>query len=358
LWQVVIQPPRITGVQIDPDTRRAIQVRYGNDAAWVTLHEFPPNRAIRLSQGALANLGIHGRQIVAAGSETQLDDESNVLAAFDSAGEERWRIPLHSERWPAYSVRKRWGVVWCVLAADVDGAPGDEFIVGAHDRANHPSRISLINAGSGEVSSSFWHFGHLHGVRVVYEYFDDGRPAILAWGLNGRLDAWETGPRPGERQFAHWDVVAVVMVLDPREMNGVGPPATDSGRELVFPFARPWAYAFMDLPYTRGMDAVPERGAVRGQQHPKPPAASHSANIQEVRDALQRPEQDSGPWFELIIVGAYEGEKSRTLASLIVDRNLELRLVGPSGEPDKPTATKEYWNQYWHPIIQNGVNLD
>ena len=211
----------------------------------------------------------------------------------------------------------------------------------ASDPHYYPSRLSTVDPHTGKVWRSFWHFGHLHRVVVLPDFFNDTRPAILAWGVNNKLDGFGDGLRGNERQLAHWDLVPVVMILDPANMDGLGPPPTN--RIPSIPAARPHAYAFLDMPFSSDVPRI-EVGGARGDSAKRGEIAGIAGLGLSPFDARD----GTGPWLTVDIVAPDCG-RGRNRALLTVDRNLQVRAVEvDSGDVLGRSA------EYWRPIIQNG----
>lgn len=350
------RPPRITYVGIDPYTHSAVQVRYGDETTPKTFLPFPAGT--ELTAAVLVDVDGQGLQVVVVGSDSPLDEAGNVLIAFERSRAELWRRPLHSKlQWPDCGPAPEWWLVRHMISGDLDGVLGEELVVVAHDPQEYATRISLVDPTSGEVRHTFWHFGHIWGIRLLAGYFKDGRPALLAWGLNNKLDGFDDELRAGEQQFAHWDKVPVVMILDPLNMDGLSPPRTAPSRELNLPPARPIAYAVLDLASRRTEPYIRDGQAPRKEPRPTNLAADHVATIQDVDNALHCNDEATAPWLRLVIQSG--DDNSIKFPNPIVDRNLELCDLTPitvSGDTIGITRDYwfQYWGRYWRVIVKNG----
>ncbi len=336
----------ITDVRIDPDTRLSIQARYGDDPRWRRFHPFA-SEIKEVSDVVRADLDGRGRLAVVASVDKALDS-GDSLFAFDAEGRSTWSMDLSSGRqWPDCGPSTQW-MSGALATADVDNEPGDEIVVVAHDDHEYPTRVSIIDPRTEEIKATFWHMGHISCMWVVPDFFGSGQPAIIAQGKNNKLDGFFE-PRPDDpEKLADWDVVSVVMILDPRDMlrqgDGLGPPQT---ARVDIPSSIPYAYAFVGPPPSEEEGSVSPGG---GQAtDPRPGELTH---ITSVLDAPYRPGDDTGPWFAMQVE---QPEDGRT-AIFIVDRNLALvRIIVADGIR---TATDDaYWRKYWRPIIQNGKYL-
>ncbi len=355
VWLVstlLLGPDSITDARLDPDTRRAIQVRYGDDPDWKTFKRYPTDSAIELTEPVLVDVDGSGTRFIVVGSATPFDDKNNVLIAYDRSAEEKWRIALHSELdWPDISSLKKWWEVLHVIHADVDGVPGEELVVVASDPEEYPTRISVIDPQTGEIPTSYWNPGDIRDIRLI-PYFDDGRPTIVAWGYNNKLDGYDDGLRDGKKQLTNWRIVSVLMILDPMDMDGLGPPYT---KRLPLPKARPLEYAFLDMPYARGVADVPVINAGEKAIPANALKPSYFAEVYEVRPALRRSDEDgSDTCLRIVIHWGREDAEGFEYANLTVDRHLNLRLIEPVRWHEDAEKVKEHWDRYWTPIIQDG----
>ncbi len=345
---------QITAVQIDQDTQRAVQVRYGNEASWSTFGNSLVREDISLQKAIVVDVDGRGRQLVVAGSRASLDEDGSVLIAFDRHRKEQWRIPLHSMvQWPDCDTPSWYWPVRNIFAVGLEGEPGEAVGVVASDPHDYPTRLSLIDPHTGKETQSFWHFGHINGVMVLPSFFPDGRPAILAWGLNNKLDGFNDGVRYDELQLAHWDQVSVIMILDPSELEGLGPPLTH--RMPGTKSARPYAYAFLDRACEVGTSYVPEKHPAEREMVVKDLTAHDIAYLESVQIAPRRGDDGSDPWFELYITAHLGGGKMLRGPYLTVDRHLKLRHVERKIFPTaRERGTRAFWERHWKRVVEKG----
>jgi len=369
--QYLLVPPRITNVNIVGPARRTVEILYSNGTRLLA-DPFDPNREIRLSTAAVAEIDDRRSQAVVVGAiEPPLDEHNSVLAALDRTGRELWRIPLHSElrQWPDCDASPLpcWGV-YTILSADfLDETPGQELIVCAHNVYDYPQRISLIRPRDGGVLSTFWHFGHVEEIRILPDFFSPGRPGIVAWAFANKLDGFGRedrddagrGLRGAELRFAHWHQVLAVMILDPANMHGIGPPPADPSRWSSGgppgPEVLPYAYAFLDLPMNATAKRIPWLAGPDGRPAPHYVEPDFDAAIQWVK-YLGSASDKRAEQFEVCLGGTSD---SVTYPRLIVDGNLNLLRAGsvPHHEPQRGKDAG-FWRPYWRPIIQNGRYVD
>jgi hypothetical protein len=74
-------------------------------------------------------------------------------------------------------------------------------------------------------------------------FFSDGRPALVVWGTNNKLDGFNTPHAADPPRLTRHDMVPVLMILDPGALDGIAPPFSD--RVDLSP-ADVWAYGFFD----------------------------------------------------------------------------------------------------------------
>ena len=311
---------------------------------------------------AIAQLA-DGRQVVVVGCHDPLDTAGSTLIAFDPNGRELWRrnpVPRPPRRWPDAPDAWYWRPTG-FAAGDLDGLPGDELVVVANHPDEYPTRLSVVDAATGDFRSTVWHFGQLQeGLAIVDRFFDDHRPAVVAWGQGNKLDGFEDSLRGPERQFAHWGKVPVVMIQRPNHMDGLAPPPVDPLRlaELGWPAVEParvWAYAFLDLPVSDDEPYVPSpRIAIPEWRDSMPDA--FAVNVRLVWTSPALPGAHLDLWTA---VGAADEVRVHG-ARLELDQNLALLDIGePSPEAHGKRGTdKAFWEQYWHVIMRDGAYVD
>ena len=230
-----------------------------------------------------------------------------------------------------------------VLASDADGRPGDEVFVSARDMYEYPTRIAQVDPRTGVVRASFWHYGEIVTSALVPGYFADGRPALLAFGLNNKLDGFNT-PQPGDDPpvTAH-AIVSVVMILDPLNLEGVGPPA--SARLPHLRAAAVHAYALLDAPAIppAGQEPLsPETGGV--------PPTTPIVRITSFRPAAYAACAADEPWF---VVGLQRSDSVRGPGTLVVDRNLAPQDFIPATGLEAQ-AKLALWGSRWRVLARAG----
>ena len=352
-WDFAGGPRRITAVRTDPDTRRAVQVQYGRDTNWYTLVRFPAG-AGEVESPRLAELDGHGRQAVVAGLAGPWNGAN--LFAFDTSGDVLWKTYLHDETgrlWPDCAQSASWRCL-ALERGDLDGRPGDELVVAVSEVDEYPTRISIVDANSGQVrpGTTFWHMGNVQHILIAEEFFEDGHAAIVAWGVNNKLDGFETPPYQRPSRPAGWDIVSVFMVLDPVDMQGLGPPPVNLVPHIRA--ATPYAYALVDLAGDsdgrRVADAGPGQPAERYRPAQMTRELIGGIGGVTVLPADARPNQRGR--FKIEIRWRSQDNLWLTRAYLRLARDLTLLDVVPV-DGEENGRTKAYWDQYWRPVIQN-----
>ncbi|MCK4341482.1 MAG: serine/threonine protein kinase [Phycisphaerae bacterium] len=331
---------RIAELIIDGTTHASLKVRYVGDADWHAWYDLGPFGADERIHGAVCvDLPEGGEQLVVVGTRTLSRD--GCVWAYDLDGNKRWSADLTPTiQWPDCAASMRF-ICRDVLCADLDGEPGDEILVVATDWHEYPTRLSILDSRDGRVRSTFWHMGNIDHVRIEPDFFDDGRAAIIAAGVNNKLDGFADGLRDDERRLADWDWVAVAMVLDPRRMGGLGPPSTS--RLPNVPPVRPYAYAFLNLPThftVRPVDPLRPRAA-----------PEDTASVSNLRIITEQIDGRDMPRIVLDIGRQHEAGHIVGRAVLKFDRDLRLCEVVPSPQEEEG-VTMEWWNEHWRPLIR------
>lgn len=348
----------IRSVQIDERRKWILLAYYGDDAEPKVFHDFSPD-IDRIRDAKLVDLDGHGERIVVAGLNKPVGGQN--LIALDAQGKELWRQDVSNVApdylWPDCGPPAHWSC-YMVIVGNLGGRAGDELVVVAKDTDSYPTRISRIDARSGQVVSTFWHMGQLEDVKIARDFFGPKQPAIIAWGTNNKLDGfgdpyppWPYKLEPDEDPpKTRYDHVNIAMVLDPDNMDGRGPPRTRRLDMEHFGAARPFAYAFLDRPMGKPTGSyVPEGGTER-----RFPTQQELGSIGRIEVPARA---DMGGDGHSITVYLDSPTTEVGGARLAVDRNLNVRkveFVTGSGL----YITEDYWREHWHPIIQNGAYVD
>lgn len=334
----------LTVVTADENDALQLLARFGHDGSLTPLHKFPFN-AGRITATALAHPANREHPIALAGVLQPVDGAT--LFAFDPNGVELWRRELPSDaiRWPDCGPPTKW---FCdgFLVANLDGVPGDEVALLARDQYEYPSCIELIDPGDGHARQTFYHYGHLSAPRLAPNFFDDGRPALLVCGLSNKLDGFSL-PRDGDPPpVTPYEWTGVAMILDPLNMQGLGPPYTKRTPELLH--ARPYAYGFLDRPTTGDHEYTPlYGGATRTTKREDVigivdfQVGRYEEDIENIQlnVAMSRPSGMPGP------------------GHLVVNRHLEpVNCVVSSGETEATSV--QFWQRVWHPLVQEFEPVD
>ncbi len=283
-----------------------------------------------------------GMQLVVVGLEQPYRDAG--LIAYTRLGERVWELSL-TERvdWPDCQPTTNWRCRCPLIPVELNDQPGEEVIVVGSDQFEYPTRIAVVDPQRGEILSSYFHLGHIYGATLLENYFSDGRPALLAWGTNNKLDGFFESrpqgmdPAAEDTPRTRHDHVSVVMLLDLDTFDGCGPPHTS---RLPFPAATPWAYGFVDIPQRIGH-----------QLDTPAPLSYEAAIVTEVRSGLYEPADGTGPWFT---IGLAEQRSQGTHVQLVLDRNLQPRGAVLSDAARQAGLTPEHFTRAWRPLFQQG----
>ncbi len=335
--------PPIMQVWVEEGQETTILARYGSDPTPRVFRAFRPE-IVSVRVPPLLDLDGNGWVAIVAALQKPLED--NNLFAYDAEGKEMWRISLSSStQWPDCGPSAH----WCcghVLAGDLDGKLGDELVVAAIDPHGYPTRISILDPRKGEILGTFWHMGHLIGMRIQRDFFGAGHPALIAWAYHNKLDGFDA-PLPGDaKPRTNRDVVTVAMVLDPADMDGLGPPLTDQEQLRDLAPARPFAYAFLNAEPPGGLNG--SDGPTDGLRSDEPMAAC----ISEIFPIGTPPARDGVACMNVTVT--LPGEPGW---HLFVDRNLALLKVEATGDQTRHGKLAD-WDGLWRPIIQDGMYLE
>lgn len=335
--------PRISAVRVEVNDRGkptgTVAARYADETQWRVFATVESQ-----ARAALVDLDGRGRQVVAVGTRPPVGED--CLFAFSADRELLWSMALTDGRqWPDNAPFTIWSCME-VLAANIDGEPGDELLVIASDSQQYPTRISILDPRTRVIRSTFWHYGRIHGMFVSPDFFSEGRHAIVAWASNNKLDGFEE-PQPGdERPRTRFDRVNAVMILDPLDMEGIGPP----GSERI-PDLRPapiYAYAFLDR--SIGLDNLIR--PLRPGEGERVSSASDVAVLVGVYPADVPADKQTAPWFFVGVDQPNPGYQHR--GSLYVDRHLDFQHgMSPRPSPE----IDEFWREHWKVIIRQGRYL-
>jgi serine/threonine protein kinase len=339
-------PAPLAEVKAD-ENKRTILVRSVGEA-WRPFQEFP-DAVLSERSVVLLDANGHGQQLVVAGLHRPL--ENTNLVAFDARTRKRkWGLYLHDEQerlWPECQKSGLWECP-ALAAGDMDDNPGQELIVAANDMGQYPTRISIVAPGKRTLGPTFWHLGTIAGVQVQPDFFRKGHPAIVAWGANNKLDGFDERHLPGDdKQQAHWDFVPVLMILDPANMNGLGPPRIDPSRGVTLPTAHPYAYAFFDAPLGVGVPEKPESNAAGGRLA----LEDETASFEFVEPPNVADDGATGPWFR---IGITTWPMKRARVELTVDRDLQIQSILRVPQASAADKDNNYWRKGWRVVIREG----
>ncbi|MBI5864178.1 MAG: serine/threonine protein kinase [Planctomycetes bacterium] len=315
----------------------------------------------KLSDPLLVTLGDQS-QIVFAGCNRGFLPNGGTLVAYNPDGGIRWGpIRIGSTfQWPDCTEDS---TVWhvrhlCNGDLGLGGAP--EIVIAANHIRDYPACISRVDAATGKVLATFWHCGQFCGVAVFPDLIGPGRPGIVGWGHANLLGGFKDGElHEGELQYGHWDQVWFVVILDPADMNGFGPPPIARTRWPAEPppvTRLPLAYAMLDVPDDLKRQSRRRQRDDSGYAWP----ADNCVQIREVAPARVLPNGSAErPALEITLVSR-DGEcENVATPPLVVDRTL--RFLGVLTEPIHQAdlgRDVDFWERYWRVIVQNGEYVE
>lgn len=334
------------------DSLRLLQVMFEGEGDWRLLHVFSEPTII--NGATVADVDGCG-QMIAVAAIWPTEGEHNLFA-FDAAGKSYWQMELSSDRdWPDCAPARGFAGIH-VIAAPLDDTPGDELIAVASDANEYPTCISILDPRTNppRVRGTFWNLGDISQdqvditrVQVVQSFFEDGRPAIVVLGVNNKLDGFVERGETAPQFWTQWDMVPVVMILDPVEImrlgECVGPPATDL---LDLPRGGVYAYAFADLAFDTFVSEVPDAPGRRA------PLLEEQGGISCVQPTRPTVADGSGPWFSVVI----DSRRKDDGTTLLVDRNLNARFSVTTPTPG--ARSDDEWRAIWIPVVQEGRWLE
>jgi hypothetical protein len=336
--------PPIREVRVDDaDYPGSILARRGNSAEWNVIHAFGPEQTNVGGAHLLDCDGDGEPDLIAAWTTSPV--EGGSVFAYSLSGERLWSwdpTPDEPIDWPDCEEPLREWNCRAVAIGNLDGRPGDELVVAARERTHYPSLLAILDAGSGEPGPIFYHAGELNDVLIVNGYFGPNHPALIAWGGNNKLDGYNEPSDGSGPRLTQFDIVQVVMILDPLRMDGLGPPYPAHPDLDALGTTMPWAYGFLDRPSgVREEPGVPWEDPTR------------TAIIREAELWDEIGSAHSEPLLEVrIVCTASAGPR----ASLRLDRDLNLSSVFVYRE-ERHRLTKNAWQAVWRPVIQRGRPL-
>lgn len=291
-----------------------------------------------------------GEQLIIIGTDPQLDGAN--LFGFDADGMQRWSATItDSHRWPDCPENRRFHPSSLSLG-DVDGQPGDEIIVRVDDIECYMTALVVVEPRTGKLGSTFWHMGHLVRTFVAPNFFAPEKSAIIAYGLANKLDGFDSPVPTDEPERTCWDIVPVITILDPANMNGLGPPRTD--RVPWLPQVVPHAYAFLDAPSDIGPAhgcRDPETGARReAQANEAVNFVAEDAYPNRFTDGNLRVHVTMKPPPDAASALSADTVIERT-AALLLDRDLNFLETNAHR---RSLEVKEWYRSRWKTIVQHG----
>jgi serine/threonine protein kinase len=338
---------QISAVWVDEQDAQkctVVQVRYADAPAYAPLVELPGAGVV---QATLADVDGHRNPCVAAGTHRPLP--RGCLFLFDEHAQEMRSWALTSaRRWRDDVSPASYGCM-AVAAGNLDGEPGDEIVAATMDTEQYATRLTILDPRTGQERAILWHLGPIERLIVSEDFWGQGRPAIVAFGKNHKLDGFgDPPPRPyrcppGEYPpRTDWDVVQVLMIFDPRQLHGEQLLDVPPGGNLPrLPTVLPAAYAFLDRAERPPRQTLTADGRLRVA------TAQEVATITELK---LWPQPDAFGARYVLKFGIEFPQAVGRGASVTVDSRLE-----PYRDP---THRDAFWQPYWHVIVQDSKYVD
>ncbi len=246
--------PVISDAWVDPNrdtSRKVIRARYGDDPSDRVFLDLSQRQEFanwdsRVEAAVAVDPLATGRPFVLAAMDGPVGYRG--LLAFDAIGKKKWDLDLSNRiSWPDCDDPGHW-LGLNVVKLDPGGR---QVVVVSSDVREYPTRVDVVDAATGSSLRTFYHLGDLYELAIMPDFFGAGRPAIAAAGVNNKLDGFKAHQEGDDPQRADFEYVAVVMILDPETMSGLGPPRTARLPELQR--ARPYAYAYLNVSALSGV---------------------------------------------------------------------------------------------------------
>lgn len=327
-----------------------IEARYGDDVDWNRFYTFPdPQRTVVAAE--LVKLGPGYEPIVLAGVQSSTDHEA--LFAFDAKRRDvASRKPLWSEkvemlyRWPDCQPPTE-VVVSSILPFEYDRSPGQEVALVGGDRSEYPTYIAVFDPRTHEFLAKYWHVGQIKYLKAAPDFLGSDRPAIIAVGVNNKLDGFKQRVDGDPKPIAAFDIVPMLMVLDAKSMQGerlINVPGT-SHRMPDIESVLPYSYAFLNA--AAGDLDVSIDPETSGRSPPSQnPRDREMMNFLEPR-IVRCPDNTGHPFCIEIVINRSNKEEERSSAQFTFDPELQEITFIPIGS-ETQGLTKEFWLEKFH----------
>ncbi len=331
----------VTVDRVTHDLAGVVLARYGRSAEWEIFHDFGTGVACTRDPSLVDLDGDGDPDQVLVPISPAIGRDS--VFAFDLRGKESWRLsvtPDSHANWPDFDGTPAEWTPRVIAVADLDGRPGDEVVIAARDPREYPTRVTVLDPRTKELRSTFFHTGSVDGLLIASDYFGRGKPAILAWGVNNKLDGYRDSFETAAPPRTEHEHVSVVFILDPANMDGLGPPHPAHPDLAHLGIAVPTAYAFLDLP------SEFKRTAGGAMYDP-----SHTALITRVANTLHLAADAHPTGFE-VAIGSLAAENAGR-AGVLVDGDLGF-LSAHTSRSERHLLDDGAWRARWRRIIQRG----
>jgi len=267
--------------------------------------------------------------------------ENAVVFAYDSAQPPReiWRLDARTDaEWPKSS-GARWSCKY-IRRIELPDWPDSRLAVLEQDLDYDGSLLRIVRPGGPtRADPVLYHIGHLQYVCSLPKLLPDGHDALLVVGNSNAIR--QIKDVHGE-WLAHYFYVSAVMILDCREIGGIFPSGIPG--YPPYPAARPYAYAFLDMP------ANPKSRLYEGDVPGRFPEPNECAVIVANKVSYTGPPaNDDAPCIDVVLQPLGADAEHELILNL--NRHLENKQAVVS-ELDRDSPMVENILKQWHPLVR------
>jgi hypothetical protein len=320
-----------------------ILARFGESQEWKPFHTFEGGDR-QVSNVAVVKLGPGYESIVMACVDPPIDGQ--LLFALDSAGRHLWSQGIESPRvWPDCALAREFQCA-ALEAGELDGLPGDEVVLSAHDSVEYATCIVVLDVRGRQTKATYWHLGHIDTIVFGSNLLGDARPAVIGKGHNNKLDGFDHPKEGDDARVADYDYVPILMVLDFQSMKGerlIAVP-NSNGRVVDLPLVMPEAYAFLNAVSGEKVAFIAPDRSRRDSPREETVGISMVKTSRFLLNGIFQP----GLQVEIALLADPGG-------AMLLEIDSQLNLLGCT--PNNAATigrTRDYWEKRYHPIVQNG----
>jgi hypothetical protein len=210
-----------------------------------------------------------------------------------------------------------------------------------------------VHTDGAVVRAQYRHFGQTGPIHVLPRFYSGKYPALAIAAQNNKLDGFndphaDDPPPQSRHNWIDRDSTRfyALMVLDPRELAGEGPPRSDR-----LPVSGVYAYAFLDLPFGTWMEFDENGQRVS-------PTFAQTAQIRTDRISWEPSSltKHDGPELRFdVLNGAGRSGVAQIArrASFFVNRHLDIIEVIPEDQEIELPGDAS-WRPHWRQVIRDG----